>query len=116
MIELVNGPAAGAYAVKRAPLYLRAVLDTVTGAKDVLDKLDDTPGDDEEVCVYKRDGEVGAVHLNFGRRGATGFYATGRYHWLADVVGAEVCDTMAWRKWVAGRLPGGVDLETGVMP
>ena len=81
MIRLLDGPAAGSYAVKRAPLYLRAVVDP-DGKKDVLDQLDDEPDGIEKIHVYRRVTEAGSVHLNFGggKRGrATGFYATGDY-------------------------------------
>lgn len=115
MIRLVNGPCEGAYAVKRAPIFLRAVLHTLTGDKDVLDQVDDTPGDDEEVCVYKLKGEAGVVHFNRGK-GRSGFYATGTYHHQGDVVGADLRETMRWRRWVADQLPYlPIDLETGAM-
>jgi hypothetical protein len=116
VIKLVDGPAEGAYAVKRAPLYLRAILNTLTGEKDVLDQLTDRPDDFEEVWVYKLEGEAGMVHLNFGSgRGGhrTGFYATGTYHHLPDVVGGELRSEMAWRTWVAAQVPGGIDMTTG---
>ena len=118
MIKLVDGPAEGAYAVKRAPLYLRAVVNPDTHAKDVLDQLSDSPDDHEDVWVYKLDGEAGTVHLNFGsgRDGQrTGFYATGDYHHVNDAVGADLRDTGAWRRWCAAQVPDGVDLETGRM-
>ncbi len=108
MIKLVDGPAEGAYAVKRAPLYLRAILNTNTGEKDVLDQLDDRPDDFEEMWVYKLEGEAGRVHLNFGSgRGGqrTGFYATGDYHHVPDAPTAELRDTEAWRRWCAAQVP-----------
>ncbi len=119
MIKLVDGPAEGAYAVKRAPLYLRATVDAGTGVRDVLDQLTDSPRESEEVVVYKLDGEAGTVHLNFGSgRGGqrTGFYATGDYHHVPYVVGAELRTEMTWRRWVAARLPDNVvDMETGTL-
>ncbi len=117
MIKLNDGPAEGAYAVKRAPLYLRATVDAGTGARDVLDQLDDSPSESEEVVVYKLDGEAGQVHLNFGSGHGgqrTGFYATGDYHHVPDAGGTDLRDTMDWRRWVAARMPGVVvDLATG---
>jgi hypothetical protein len=117
MIKLVDGPAEGAYAVKRAPLYLRATVDAGTGARDVLDHVDDSPSESEEVVVYKLEGETGTVHLNFGGgRGGkrTGFYATGDYYHVGDAVGADLRGTLDWRRWVAARMPGVVvDLATG---
>ena len=116
MIRLVDGPAKGTYAVKRAPLYLRATVDAGTGVRDVLDQLTDSPSESEEVVVYKLDGEAGTVHLNFGsgRGQRTGFYATGDYHHVPGVDGAELRTETAWRRWVAARLPDNVvDMETG---
>ena len=122
MLKLVDGPAEGAYAVKRAPLYLRAIHNTRTGERDVLDQLDDTPADHEEVWVYKLRGEAGMVHLNFGSsrsRGGggqrTGFYATGDYYHVADAPTTELRDTEAWRRWCAAQVPEDVDPATGRM-
>lgn len=115
MITLHDGPAAGSYAVKRAPLYLRAV-SPVEGAKDVatdvLDQWEDTPREFERVSVYLRSGEAGTVHINRGRRGS-GFYATGQYHHLADVDGEQLRDFDAWRAWVLLQVDA--DPETGVV-
>ena len=115
MIKLTDGPAAGSYAVKRAPLYLRAVV--LDSEKDVLDRIEDTPHELEAVYVYKRDGEAGAVHLNFGggkSRARTGFYATGVYRHLPDVDGKTVRESTAWRAWVEAQVGGPIDPETGV--
>ena len=113
MLKLVDGPAEGTYAVKRAPLYLRAILNPQTGEKDVLDQLTDSPCDFEEVSVYKLEGEPGMVHLNFGRSARTGFYASGTYHHVPDAVGEELRTEMAWRTWVAAQVPGMIDMATG---
>ncbi len=112
MISLQGGLAEGAYAVKRAPLYLRGVLNTLTGEKDVLDQRDDVPGDNEEVSVYKLQGEAGVVHLNAGK--LKGFYATGTYNHVEDVRGVDIRDTMDWRQWVVDQLPEvAIDIESG---
>lgn len=99
MLRLRGGPAAGAYAVKRAPYYLRAVI-SGNKEKDVLDQPEDTANPDESIHVYRRIGEEGIVHLNFGgsRRGS-GFFATGEYEHLPDVEGEDVRDNQAWRDW-----------------
>ncbi len=52
MIKLVDGPAAGTYMVKRAPLYLRAVVND-KGGTDALDMPSDTPTDLESIHVYQ---------------------------------------------------------------
>lgn len=101
MITLRDGPAAGSYAVKRAPLYLRAVVDR-SRARDVLDQLDDTPRGTERVHIYQRVGEAGALHLNRGRHGS-GFYALGTYRHLPEVEGDELRETTAWRQWVGAQ-------------
>lgn len=98
--RLTDGPAEGTYLVKRAPVYLRAV---VSGAKkDVLDLMEDAPTAQEEVYVYKlRPGTAGHMHINFGstRRG-TGFYASGAYWWLPEVDGEALRDNAIWQSWV----------------
>lgn len=115
MIQLVDGPCKGVYPVRRAPIFLRGIVNTDTSEKDVLDQLHDTPADNEEVCVYKIEGEAGLVHLNRGK-GRSGFYATGTYHHQSEVVGADLRDTMRWRRWVADQLPHlPINLETGSM-
>lgn len=108
VVTLLDGPAAGEYALRRAPVFLRAVV-AANGKRDVLDLLDDTPRPDETVHVYRavpgtnsmppdsmficvRDG-------NGGYRQATGV-ASGEYHWLPDVDGGTVRATAAWRAWV----------------
>ena len=101
MIRLLDGPAEGTYAVKRAPLYLRAVI-TPDGKRDVLDQVTDTPAKGEAIHVYIRvPGTEGTVHLNMGGgpKSGTGFYALGQYHHLRDVEGEALRDTQAWRAW-----------------
>lgn len=101
MIKLNGGPAEGSYAVKRAPIFLRAVIPAKVGrAKpkgDVLDQLEDTPAEGESVSVYQREGEAGIVHIN-GRK-VKGFYATAEYHWLEDVDGEALRDNDIWQEW-----------------
>jgi hypothetical protein len=55
MLRFDGGPAAGhALACRRAPIYLRVVVDETDGHVDALDLLDDTPGPSEQVHVYRR--------------------------------------------------------------
>lgn len=100
MITLTGGPGEGAYAVKRAPLYLRAVV-AADGATDVLDQLTDTPRRGERVSVYRRTTEAGTVHLNMSGRSrrATGFYALATYEHMPEVDGEALRDNEAWRAW-----------------
>lgn len=110
MISLLDGPAQGHYMARRAPLYLRAVVDEarpgLTGGPkgDVLDQLDDTPTPTEKVYVYQRIGAVQQVHLNFGGRNpATGFYPNAQYTHLPNVDGEALRDNNVWRTWCQGR-------------
>lgn len=56
MVRLFDGPVEGTYRVKRAPLFLRAVVDDGTGRTDVLDQLDEAPRPTERESVYKMQG------------------------------------------------------------
>lgn len=102
-MTLRDGPAAGSYMVKRAPIYLRGVVAQGHGNKrDVLDQLEDTPRPHERVYVYKRDERepVSSVHINRGRRdGGSGFTVMCSYDWLPDVDGERLRDNEAWRAW-----------------
>jgi hypothetical protein len=104
-IELVDGPCKGAYLVRRAPAFLRAVKTEHLFSEieaDVLDQLADTPAADEKVFVYQRDGQAGAMHLlarGKGGKNITGWYQTGRYHHLPDVDGEQVRDNARWLEW-----------------
>lgn len=101
MLTLIDGPAKGTYLCRRAPVYLRAVINA-TGEMDALDQVDDKPADDESIYVYERDGEAGTVHLYYGgNKGA--WYATGRYHYLPDVIGDNARDNAAWQSWATAR-------------
>ena len=103
MIILRGGPADGAYAVTRAPLFLRAVV-SPSGEKDVLDQLDDEPRHGERISVYRRTStpdQVGMVFICRGR--SSGAYASAKYEHLPDVDGQAVRETAAWRSWVSQR-------------
>jgi hypothetical protein len=111
MLQLRDGPCKGTFMVRRAPLFLRAVLRAQLvegeGQTDVLDQLEDTPAADEKVFVYHRQGEAGAFHiLARGKDGKalSGWYATGQYKHLPDVDGEQLRDNGRWRVWVAQRL------------
>ena len=106
MIRLRGGPAAGSYAVKRAPLYLRAVV-APDGTKDVLDQPTDTPRDGETVSVYRRVGDAGVVHLCMANRRASGFYAMAEYEHMPDVNGEDLRDNDVWRAWARERSDAG---------
>ena len=105
MIQLIDGPAKGSYAVKRAPLFLRAVVGP-GGKTDVLDQLSDRPSKGETVHVYMREGEPGFIHLNArgkGGRNISGFYATGTYYHLPHIDGTTLTDRADWQRWAVNR-------------
>lgn len=121
MLSLVDGPCKGTFMVRRAPVFLRAVAKTVLlprerddeegqirtdlGEADVLDQLDDTPADNEQVFVYQRQGQAGWVHLK-GDKKVTGFYATGQYKYRPDVEGGQLRDNKKWQEWVIQQYGG----------
>ena len=89
---------------RRAPLFLRAVINTTDKHCDVLDQLDDTPAPEENVHVYQLVPGTGAmVHLLRSPRRLSGWYAMGDYHHLADVDGAALRDTAAWQAWARAQ-------------
>jgi len=76
----VDGPAAGAtLMLTRAPLFLRAVVEF--GSEwDALDQLQDRPKATERICVYRRDGAPGRIHIKRDRRhGGCGWFTVARY-------------------------------------
>jgi hypothetical protein len=101
MLELVDGPCKGNYMVKRAPVFLRAVLDKA-GEKDVLDLVEDTPKDSETVYIYQREGSAGQVHINAAK--VKGFYAMAKYHYLPNVDGETLRDNPSWQAWATAHL------------
>ena len=102
-MKLIDGPAAETFMVKRAPLFLRAVVDSQRGEKDVLDRLDDTPKATEKVFVYRLEGEAGWIHIYCSPRSKSGYYATGEYKFMPEVDGESVRTNEAWQTWVASR-------------
>lgn len=96
-LSLLDGPCEGTYLCKRAPLFLRAIVDE-KGEKDCLDLVDDTPAESEKVYVYKREGAASVVHLYFGGNKG-GWYALGQYRFMPDVDGEALRDNEAWQKW-----------------
>ncbi len=104
MIQLLDGPCAGDYLVKRAPMFLRAVLDPRTGEKDLLDLVDDKPKQKEKIYVYQLEGRAGWIHLKMTSRSQSGYYALGKYKYLPDIDGELVRDTAAWQAWATKHL------------
>lgn len=104
MSRFLDGPAVDVgLLLRRAPLYLRVVMDR-GGTWDALDQLDDTPTDDEQVHVYRREGPATMVHVDFQRGRGKGprsaWYQGGDYRHVAQQPDeATMRDTVAWRAW-----------------
>ncbi|MDD5045138.1 MAG: hypothetical protein PHG51_06330 [Candidatus Omnitrophica bacterium] len=101
MLKLKDGPCEGIFMVRRAPVFLRATKD-YSGETDVLDQVEDTPKETEQVFVYEREGEPGSAHI-CGAKNLRGWYAIGTYHWLIDVNGQELRDNKIWQEWCLKR-------------
>lgn len=104
MSRFVDGPAAGVtLGIRRAPKYLRVVIDKDTGTTDALDQLDDTPAPNEAIHVYRKipGTSSGPAHLCYrGKdRDKSGWYESADYAHLEDVDGEQFRDTEAWRTW-----------------
>jgi hypothetical protein len=103
LTRFIDGPACGAVLhLARAPLFLRVVRAS-EGPWDALDKLDDRPGPDEAITVYRKVSDDGTVHVDYRddqgrRRGA--WYAAATYA-VATIQPdpATARDTQAWRGW-----------------
>lgn len=104
MIRLLDGPVEGTYAVKRGPLYLRAVIGR-SGKTDVLDQPHDEPAATETIHVYRRVTEVSQVHVRMSgkSRNATGFYAMADYVHMPEVDGEPFRDREAWIAWATAQ-------------
>lgn len=96
MLNLIDGPVQGVYACKRAPHFLRAVVDT-NDEKDCLDQIADLPKLTERVYVYELQGEAGSVHLHGSK--ISGWYALGDYKYLPGVDGEKLRDNESWQRW-----------------
>jgi hypothetical protein len=84
--------------VKRAPVFLRAVMDG-KGETDVLDQVEDTPKKTEKIYVYKRKGEGSWCHIKMVKRSQSGYYALADYWYMPDVDGEQFRDNNVWRSW-----------------
>ena len=101
MIRLLDGPAEGTYALKRAPAYGRAVV-TDRGETDVLDQLEDIARPGETVSVYRLVTPVSTIHVRMSGRGS-GFYPMADYEHMPDVDGEAMRDNAAWREWAQAQ-------------
>lgn len=98
MIRLVDGPAAGALALERAPIFLRAVVDPA-GKIEALDQLDDKPEPGEKVYVYEQTAYRGQAFITLQRPRRCVHTHSADYRHRDDVDGEQVRDREAWRAW-----------------
>lgn len=107
MITFRDGPAAavGSLLLRRAPVYLRVVVDETDGKVDALDQLEDTPGPSERIYVYRRVGGISASHICYRGRNKhrSGWYAVAEYEHVPEIDGESVRETEAWREWCHGQ-------------
>lgn len=101
MTTFEDGPAKGqTLMLHRAPLFLRAVHDAVTGKWDALDQLGDTPKPTERIFCYVLTGPPSHCHIrSSGGRG--GFYSVANYRAiLPNPLPQEIMrDNKAWADW-----------------
>ena len=72
------------------------------GKKDVLDQLDDVPGEGERVSVYRRTNSAAASMFicRSGRGGSRSVITgTAEYEHLAGVDGEALRDNPTWQEW-----------------
>ena len=110
MIRLLDGPAKLETWTRRAPQFLRCVVDA-DGKIDVLDLLTDAPRPSERVFVYRAvkgtttmrpDGDFACVDDGQGGYKQVAD-ARGDYRWLPAVDGETLRETEAWRTWVQAQ-------------
>jgi len=102
MLILNDGPCAGTYMCKRAPDYLRAVING-KGEKDVLDLPGDTPEPDEEIYIYRLVEGPGWIHLKRGGKKGSGYFATGSYKYIPGIDTGDLRDNIKWIEWIQSQ-------------
>lgn len=99
MVRFQNGPARQkVLALKRAPIFLRVVVDRETGGIDALDQLDDMPRQTEDIHVYRRVGEAGNA-IACSRAKGCRHMAVADYELYLRNPPDEVRDIENWEKW-----------------
>lgn len=109
MIKFLDGPAAGKTIwLRRAPIYLRVVIDGET--VDALDQLDDTPKASETIHAYRVIGKPSWIHLCVrGKdRSGGGYWGAGEYE-VCDPQPDEATmrDNERWREWATEQYQAG---------
>lgn len=106
MLTFLDGPAnpgANGLFVRRAPVYLRVVVDDA-GKWDALDQLTDSPRWNETVHVYKQVEYRGIIHVRMAK-GKGGCGAMASYAYVDPQPDqAEVRHNSKWRAWVEKQI------------
>lgn len=85
------------FTLGRAPMFVR-VVESQRGVLDVLDQLNDTIRDDEDIADVYRLGDHGFACAR-GGRGASGAFAAYHKHDASRSQMQELGDNQAWREW-----------------
>lgn len=99
MTSFLSGPAEGkVLMLRRSPIFLRVVIDA-DGKLDALDQPGDQPTANEQIHVYKLEGQVGSCHIN-RRGGGGGFFSVATYRHLPEQPqDSDVRETRNWQAW-----------------
>lgn len=101
MIMFQDGPAAGAVLdLRRAPVFLRVVIDRNTNEVDALDRLEDRPALGEDVHVYRRIGKAETYHIKCSPPAASGWRSRAKYQLHDEQPADHVArDRKSWEEW-----------------
>jgi hypothetical protein len=103
MIRFADGPAAEQLLMlRRAPLYMRVVFNTLKQEWDALDQLVDKPDPGDAIFVYRRVGEPSHAFIDWTEKGRRcgGCFASASYSYVAEQPDeAVVRNTEKWRDW-----------------
>lgn len=109
MTTKFNGPASGIrLTLRRAPLFLRLVLDAA-GKWDALDQPDDEPGPSEEIHAYRKVSDDGGGFMDYtdratGRRKGFAFQSATYAFVDPQPDDATLRDTEKWRAWCLAQV------------
>jgi len=110
MITFFEGPAAGrTLALRRAPLWLRVVVDEETGAVDALDQPGDLMRDAETAYVYTRLAPPSSGFVcKRGKGGGCRHVLQADYRYHPDQPDQAVLqDNEAWARWATQQATKG---------
>lgn len=104
MIQFIDGPAKGTTLdLRRAPVFLRVVIDPVGDVFDALDQLDDVPKPHESIHVYRLIGQPTRYHVSLSPRRLSGCRYAAEYQFVAQQPDdLTMRDTAARHRAVAG--------------